>query len=113
MMMVHGYERRLAACGHDLLEDTHLTAAHLLAHGFPEDVVTAIVALTKLRGESRIEAAKRARLNLIARDVKIADNADNSNPARISNPTAKDLLRMQEYAEVRRILLEESTTPRL
>lgn len=104
MMGVVGYERQLAACGHDLVEDTDLTAEDLQAHGFPHAVVEAILVLTKRSGESREDAARRARLNPIARDVKIADNADNSDLSRIENPTDKDLKRSQEYAMVRKIL---------
>lgn len=107
MMQVVGYERQLAACAHDLLEDTDFTADDLRAHGFPDAVVEAILVLTKRSGESREDAARRARLNPIARDVKIADNADNSDLSRIENPTSKDLKRAQEYAKVREILRED------
>ena len=104
MLRVKGYERQLAALGHDLLEDTHITENDLLNAGFPRQVVDAIVALTKLPGEGRIEAARRARELPIARDVKLADNADNSDSSRIPSPSDKDLDRMREYAQVREIL---------
>jgi (p)ppGpp synthase/HD superfamily hydrolase len=104
MLRVEGYERQLAALGHDLLEDTHITQNDLLEAGFPRLVVDAIVTLTKLPGEGRIEAARRARELPIGRDVKLADNADNSDLSRIPNPSEKDIARMREYALVREIL---------
>jgi guanosine-3',5'-bis(diphosphate) 3'-pyrophosphohydrolase len=39
MLRVEGYERQLAALGHDLLEDTHVTASDLLGVGFPSNVI--------------------------------------------------------------------------
>ncbi len=89
-----------------MLEDTHITDSDLLDAGFPRQVVDAIVALTKLPGEGRIDAARRARALPIARDVKLADNAVNSDLSRIPNPSEKDLARMREYAQVREILAE-------
>ncbi|MBB6093198.1 hypothetical protein HNQ60_002076 [Povalibacter uvarum] len=56
-------------------------------------------------GESRLDAAKRAAANPIARTVKLADNSENMDLSRIANPTQKDHERLEEYKRVREVLL--------
>lgn len=96
---------QIAAALHDLLEDTSMTASDLASEGFDQEVIEAVVALTKQKNESRITAAKRARANTIAREVKVADNVDNMDLTRLPDIDEKDLHRIREYALVRRILL--------
>jgi GTP diphosphokinase / guanosine-3',5'-bis(diphosphate) 3'-diphosphatase len=68
-------------------------------------VLQAVSALTKRPGETRADAAHRASRNALALAVKLADNADNMDLARIPQPTAKDWARLDEYKAVRAILL--------
>ena len=105
MFSVTGENERITAILHDIVEDTTTTLADLRALGFPEDVVTAVDALTKRKGETRIEAAARAAENSIARAVKLADVTHNMDLSRIPSPTPKDLDRMKQYEQVRAILL--------
>ena len=84
-----------------------MTLDELKKIGFDADVVEAVDALTKRRKETRLEAAKRAKANPIAREVKIADNADNLDLARLKEVSEKDLLRLHEYVLVRRLLLSD------
>ena len=93
-------EERIVAVLHDVIEDTTLTYEYLSAEGFTQEIQEAIKALTKLDDEKRIDAAKRAAVNPIARIVKIADVRDNMDLSRITNPTALDHERMNEYQEV-------------
>lgn len=95
---------RIAAVLHDVVEDTQVSLGDLVSAGFSNEIVEAVQALTKLPGESRIEAARRARQNPIARVVKLADVADNMDMSRIPNPVAKDYARLAEYKRVRKIL---------
>jgi GTP diphosphokinase / guanosine-3',5'-bis(diphosphate) 3'-diphosphatase len=95
----------MAAVLHDVVEDTPVTLAQLTEAGFPAEVVDAIGALTKLPGETRMQAAARAASNPIARVVKLADNAENMDLSRIANPTEKDFARVEEYKQVRALLL--------
>ncbi|MDO5058620.1 MAG: HD domain-containing protein [Neisseria sp.] len=104
MMAVADERAKMAAVMHDLIEDTPLTAADLREHGFEEAVVEAVIALTKKRGENRIEAAHRAAANPIARQVKLADVADNMDLSRLPVVSEKDLDRMAQYREVLQIL---------
>jgi (p)ppGpp synthase/HD superfamily hydrolase len=108
MLAVTAPEERIVAVLHDVVEDTPVTLDDLAAAGFSRDVLTAVAALTKLEGESRIAAAQRAAQNPIARVVKLADVADNMDLSRISVPTEKDFVRLREYEQVQQILLAAS-----
>lgn len=107
MLRLTSEHERIAAVLHDVIEDTNVTLAQLVAEGFPEPVIEAIAALTKLPGESRLQAAHRAAANTIARAVKLADNAENMDVSRIAHPSARDLARVEEYKLVREVLLNE------
>ncbi|WP_199915234.1 HD domain-containing protein [Parazoarcus communis] len=108
MLRVRTDEERIAAVLHDVVEDTHVTLEALAQEGFSQAILTAVAALTKLPGETRLEAASRAAVDSVARTVKLADNAENMNLSRIENPTEKDFARLKEYESVRALLL--STT---
>ncbi|WP_420002318.1 guanosine-3',5'-bis(diphosphate) 3'-pyrophosphohydrolase [Acinetobacter sp. LF10] len=98
-------EHKIVAVLHDILEDTETTIEDLYQFGFQEHIIDAIVALTKKQGETRLEAAQRARQNPIARVVKLADINDNMDLSRIQSPTVKDFERLKEYQQVRDLLL--------
>jgi GTP diphosphokinase / guanosine-3',5'-bis(diphosphate) 3'-diphosphatase len=106
MMAVRTPYERMSAVLHDVVEDTSITLDDLRQEGFPADVLEAVETLTKLDGETRIAAAKRAVRNPIARTVKLVDVADNMDLSRISRPTQKDWDRIKEYEAVRALLLE-------
>jgi guanosine-3',5'-bis(diphosphate) 3'-pyrophosphohydrolase len=108
MLRVTSAQERMAAVLHDVVEDTDVSLQVLISEGFPSDVVLAIEALTKRAGESRIQAAERAAANAIARQVKLADNAENMDLSRIQNPTERDYARIEEYKAVREFLLKHS-----
>ncbi len=105
MLRVHTPEQRIAAVLHDVVEDSDVTLADLAGEGFPPGVLAAVDALTKRPGETRLQAAHRAAADPIARVVKLADNAENMDLSRIPHSTAKDLARMEEYRQVREVLL--------
>ena len=106
MLNVPTIEHKIVAVLHDILEDTETTIEDLYQFGFQEHIIDAIVALTKKQGETRLEAAQRARQNPIARVVKLADINDNMNLSRIQSPTVKDFERLKEYQQVRDLLLQ-------
>ena len=95
---------RIVAVLHDVVEDSKYTFADLRSEGFSAEVIEALEALTKQPGETRIDAAHRAARIPLARAVKLADNAENSDLSRIPVPTQKDLDRIEEYRKVRDIL---------
>jgi (p)ppGpp synthase/HD superfamily hydrolase len=109
MLRVSANDERMAAVLHDVVEDTSVTLLQLTEAGFPLEVVEAVEALTKRPGETRLQAAARAASNPIARLVKLADNAENMDLSRITNPTEKDFARVEEYKQVRALLLDSDS----
>jgi (p)ppGpp synthase/HD superfamily hydrolase len=93
---------QIVALLHDTLEDTWVTADFLRRCGYPEHIITAIEALTKLPDEEGSDEGymrfiARAAQNPLARLVKIADLKDNMNLERIAEPTEKDHARLERY----------------
>ena len=104
MLAVKTPFERMAAVLHDTVEDTSISLADLRDAGFPAEVLDAVDALTKRKGEKRLDAARRAAKNPIALVVKLADVTDNINLGRISNPTQQDFERLKEYEQVKELL---------
>lgn len=100
MLQVSEPHERMAAALHDVVEDTEVSLEALREQGFPLEVVEAVGTLTKRDGETRLQAAKRAGANPIARMVKIADVSDNLDTRRLKKLTPEDKARLQEYREV-------------
>lgn len=104
MTKVDDLTAKTVAVLHDIIEDTPITAEDLHREGFSNKVVDAVVALTKVKGMTRMEAAYQAKANPIARRVKLADLSENMNLDRIPNPTQRDYDRLKEYELVKAIL---------
>lgn len=105
MLSVSTTDEQIAAILHDTVEDTSVTFEQLSEAGFSAEIINAVRALTKLDGESRVEAARRAAKHPIARQVKLADVKDNLDISRIPHLTAKDHARLDEYKLVQEILM--------
>lgn len=90
-------EARIAAVLHDVVEDSDWTIDDLRQEGFSEAILAAVDAVTRRRDESYEEFVNRSGRDPVGREVKIADLRDNSNLARIAEPTEKDLQRLQRY----------------
>ncbi|KLD62180.1 HD domain-containing protein [Dyella japonica] len=105
MLRMQSTPERIVAVLHDVVEDSDVTLEILGAEGFSQEVLAAVDALTKRRGESRSDAAHRAKKDRIALAVKLADNAENMDLSRIAAPTERDYVRLEEYKVVRAILL--------
>ena len=109
MMRVSTLEEKIVAVLHNVVEDTDVTLEWLSEEGFSTEVIEAVDSVTKRHGESRLQAAARAKSNLIGLVVKLADNAENLDLSRIPNVTSKDHARLKEYEAVRRFLLAPSS----
>ena len=98
-------DEKLAAVLHDLLEDTTITEQDLFAAGCPARVIDALDALTRRPNEDYYEFVLRASVDPIARVVKLADIADNLDPARLAqlDPADADRLRAK-YEPAQRAL---------
>jgi (p)ppGpp synthase/HD superfamily hydrolase len=97
MMAVNTLPAKAAAILHDVVEDTPITLADLRAAGIPENVIAAVDALTKRRGEPYDLYLKRIEANRMARMVKVHDLRDNLRKERLDRITDKDLARMARY----------------
>lgn len=104
---VEGDEAKAVAYLHDVLEDTLVTREEL-AWDVPENVVEAVVALTRRDGESYSAYLKRVKANPLARQVKIADLVDNLNLGRLpGSPTKEDVARAEKYVRALKKLIED------
>lgn len=97
---------KIAAVLHDILEDTPTSVSDLRSLGFDENIIHAVLAVTKQEGESRFQALQRTVKNAIACEVKLADLQDNMDLSRLAHISAKDLIRYKQYQKVQAILKE-------
>lgn len=85
---------------HDIVEDTPVTLRGLREVGFTDEVVYAVEALTRREGERSEDYYKRVRVNPLARMVKLADIADNTDPRRLSFLGPHEVTRLiKKYAK--------------
>ena len=82
---------------HDVIEDSPTTADDLRQDGFPESVVDAVVALTRLEGETYEAFIERLLVNPLARKIKLLDIEDNMNLLRLKSVSPKDFDRIAKY----------------
>jgi hypothetical protein len=71
-------DARIAAVLHDTVEDTTVTFEQLKAEGFSAAVLEAVRVLTRPNGTSYADYVVGVKGNAVARQVKLADLADNS-----------------------------------
>lgn len=89
---------------HDILEDTPTTAQELKTMGFNERIVSAVVALTKRKGEAYYDYLDRVKANSDAIQVKLADLVHNMDITRIPEPTEYDYKRLRKYQQASKAL---------
>ncbi|MBA1200535.1 bifunctional (p)ppGpp synthetase/guanosine-3',5'-bis(diphosphate) 3'-pyrophosphohydrolase [Pseudomonas capeferrum] len=104
MMRVSTPEQRIVAVLHDVLEDTPTTLADLARAGFNLKILAALLALSRKREESYEDFVVRVGDDPLARIVKLADLADNSDMARIAIPGPADMARLARYHQARAYL---------
>jgi GTP diphosphokinase / guanosine-3',5'-bis(diphosphate) 3'-diphosphatase len=99
----YGPAVQMAAVLHDTVEDTWVTLDILRAAGYAPEIVDAVDALSRRKGEETyFEYIHRCGANPIARLVKLADLDDNSDPARRFGDRFDTLL--ERYDKARAIL---------
>ena len=97
-------QEKAAAILHDVIEDSDVTAADLLAYGLSNEVVTAIQILTKKKGQSYQEYLEKVKSNNLARVVKLADLKHNSDLSRLKSVSDTDRERVKKYKNAIRYL---------
>lgn len=92
----------MAALLHDVVEDSAgaWTLDRLRQEGFPDDVVSAVDAVTFRAGESYDDFVQRATAHPIGREVKLADLEDNMDIRRLPTLTERDIERLTRYHRV-------------
>lgn len=91
---------------HDIIEDTEVTEEDLIIHGFDFDIVQAVVAITKVKGETYHEYLNRVKCNELATSVKLVGLTHNMDLTRMPNPAEKDYQRLEKYKKAFRFLIE-------
>ena len=91
-------EEKIVALLHDVLEDSDVTEEYLVEQGFSDNVITALVLLTKTRKQDYLnDYIKKIKDDKLATRIKIADLIDNINLSRLSSVSVKDINRTRKY----------------
>lgn len=88
---------KIVALLHDTIEDTDVTADYLRSEGFPEEIIGAVLSVTKQEGEIYDDFVRRAAENVIGKEVKIADLEDNMDIRRRNEITEDDIAQLRKY----------------
>lgn len=97
-------ETTIVALLHDVVEDSSYTFEDLESMGFSERILTAVKLLTCEPGVPYMEYIAKIKENPIARTVKLADLAHNSDLSRLKKTDEKVLARVRKYEQAIRIL---------
>lgn len=98
MLAMSDTNDRIVGVLHDVVEDcAGWTLDRVRSEGFSEEVIAALDSVTKRDGEDYFSFVRRAAANPTGRKIKLADLRDNSDLARISNPTQRDFDRIEKY----------------
>ena len=91
---------------HDVVEDSEYTLADLKKEGFTKEVLDAVALLTHNDSENYLDYVARIKQNPIARAVKLADLAHNTDTTRLEAIDDKMLERYEEYRKAIKLLNE-------
>lgn len=89
---------------HDVIEDTAISSAELKRYGFSDEVVEAVLSLTRKPDEDYESFIQRCALNPIGRYVKIRDLEDNLNVKRLDELDSSATYRINKYLKALRFL---------
>ena len=91
---------------HDVIEDTVYTFDDLVKMDFSENVITALKLLTHDKSVPYMEYVAKIKENPVAKAVKLADLAHNSDLSRLNSVDDKVRSRIQKYEAAKKLLLE-------
>ena len=96
---------RIVAILHDVVEDTALTIEEIREAGASEEIIEALMLLTKEKGKDYAKYLLEVAKNPLAKTVKLADIYDNSNHARLNKLPADIRKKLQEkYSKAKEML---------
>jgi len=104
---VDGALLKTVALLHDTIEDG-VSEQYLLTM-FSEEIVGLVKTLSRKPDESYNKYIDRVRENPRATAIKIADLKDNTDPARMPNPTDMDIARTRKYLKALKRIQKEKT----
>ena len=94
----------IVALLHDVVEDTDYKLDDIAAMGFGQDVVDALALMTHDKNVPYLDYVAKLKDNPIARTVKLADLAHNSDPTRLDVIDEKTKERLAKYRKAIAIL---------
>lgn len=97
-------KERIVALLHDTIEDSDVTPEYLSELGFSQEIVDAVLSVTKQQGESYEDFVARAKINPIGRVVKILDLEDNLDASRLDSFSTEMAARYTKYVAALRFL---------
>ena len=99
-------KKKIVAILHDIIEDTDITEKDLLDIGFDDDIVEAVVLLTRDKNMTYYDYIRKIKYsnNTLAYWAKMADLEDNMDLSRLENVTDKDKERVKRYKKAVDIL---------
>lgn len=92
-----GENEKICAVLHDVVEDSDWTFDMLAAEGFSDEIIEAIICLTKKKNEEYSDFIERISCNKIAVAVKLNDLRDNMDITRLDTITEMDIARLRKY----------------
>lgn len=97
MLNVEGYNEKIVALLHDIVEDTDVTVPDLRNLKFSKEVIEAVDVISKKKGQEYFSYLELVKNNNVAKKVKIADLKHNSDLKRLRSITQKDINRAIKY----------------
>lgn len=97
MLNVKGYNEKIVALLHDIIEDTDVTILDLKNLKFSKEVIEAVDVISKKKDQEYFSYLELVKNNNIAKKVKIADLKHNSDLKRLRSITQKDIGRAIKY----------------
>ena len=96
----------IVALLHDVVEDTDYTLEDIAAEGFGQEIVEAVALMTHEDDVPYLDYVAKLKDNPIARAVKLADLAHNSDQSRLGEIDDETEERLEKYKEAIKILLQ-------
>ncbi len=89
---------------HDVVEDTEYTLDDITAQGFGKEVVEALALMTHDKSVPYLDYVAKIKTNPIAKEVKLADLAHNSDTSRLDEIDEKTIERLKKYRKAINLL---------
>ncbi len=93
---------------HDVIEDSDITLEVLASEGFPPEVLEALSLLTHDPEVPYMDYVRSIKKNPLARKVKLADLAHNSDLSRLDTVTEYDQIRNEKYRKAQELLMNDN-----